>query len=418
MWHQYNEKHRFSSLQRDDLSSSFPADSQRFSLYKDGPGKSFSPNAEGNYPILRNRLFPEYGAFSVGSSSLTTSKSYQTSRTVSSQATSLEGLARKKNEFTLNDDASHFLSHRLNPSVDTTPQTTSLLPSHRSLAQGGYSFSQNAGHNDTKTKFSSDDWEPSVPFRPSYFAVFPYMSSAGSMHEIVCSTSNEHRIGDRQYKVSCHTQGASILGSSHQQEYHDPVLPGTLSPDCNADAVSIHIHNKFHESTSNKGVHPHQSDFFANETKHAGSSVAELQDSLLKEGKPVGVTQVEDVSDQNPINYSDGESHKEELKIEWSKPSNATYSDHKIDEDVQKESKALKHFRIVLIDFIKDLLRPTWHKGHLSKDAHNLIVKKSVDKVLSTLESHQIPSTKEAIHHYLSVSQPKIAKLVQVGILL
>lgn len=420
-WHQYNGKHRFSSLQRDDLSYGFPADSQRFPMYKDGPRNYVSPNTEGSYPILGNRLFPEYGSFSVGSSTLAmSSKTYQTSRTLSSKATSLEGLAGKQNEFTLNDYASPVLSHQPNPRVDTTLQTTNLLPSHQSSAWGGYSFSQNAGpcvqkcvDSDTKTKFSSDDWEPSIPFRPSYFSAFTDMSSARSVHDTVGDTCEEHPLGDRPYKVSCPTQGASILGSSHQRVYHDPVLPGTLGPEYNADIESIHIHDKFDQSTLDKGVYGHQRDFFTNETEPAGSSVAELQDSQLKEGKPDGHTRVEDVSDQNPRNYSDGASHEEELKMEWGKQSNAKCDDHKIDEDVQKESKALRHFRFVLIDFIKDLVRPTWHRGQLSKDAHNSIVKRSVDKVLSTLEPHQIPSTEEAIHHYLSVSQPKIAKLIQ-----
>jgi hypothetical protein len=63
-------------------------------------------------------------------------------------------------------------------------------------------------------------------------------------------------------------------------------------------------------------------------------------------------------------------------------------------------------------------LKPTWREGHLSKDAHNTIVKKTVEKVLSTLQPHQIPATVESIKQYLSSSQPKMAKLVEVSVLI
>lgn len=422
MWHQDNIKHSFSPFQRDDISSGFPADSQRFLMYKDGTRNYVSPNYVGSYPIPGNHLLPEHGSFSVGpNSSTTSSKIHQTSRTVSSLATSLEGLDGKQDEFMVHDYGSRIISNQPNPIVDSAPQRKSLLPSYQSSVSGAYSFSQNSGHcaqksvdSDAKTKFSSDDWEPSIPFRPSFFAAFPDMISAGSIHDTLSDSCEEHHIGDRPYNVSFPAPGASMVDSLHNQVCSDLVLTMTIGSDYNGDIESIHIHNNFHQNALDKGVYEHQRGFSTNETEHVGRSVAELQDPLPKEGKPVGHIQLEEVSDQNLGNYSDTASHKEE----WGKPSDATYDDHKIDEDVHKESKALKHFRFKLIDFIKDLVRPTWHRGQLSKDAHNFIVKKSVDKVLSTLEADQIPSTEEAMHHYLSISQPKIAKLVQVGFLL
>jgi hypothetical protein len=66
---------------------------------------------------------------------------------------------------------------------------------------------------------------------------------------------------------------------------------------------------------------------------------------------------------------------------------------------------------------VKELLKPFWHEGRLSKDAHVLIVKKSVDKVVSTLEPQQIPTTEDNAKHYVSSCRPKIAKLVQVSVL-
>uniref|UniRef100_A0A2K2APY8 Uncharacterized protein n=1 Tax=Populus trichocarpa TaxID=3694 RepID=A0A2K2APY8_POPTR len=81
--------------------------------------------------------------------------------------------------------------------------------------------------------------------------------------------------------------------------------------------------------------------------------------------------------------------------------------------DVQEESKVLRHFRSVLIDFVKELLKPTWREGHLSEDAHNTIVKKTAEKVLSSLQPHQIPAAVESIKQFLSSSQPKMTKLVE-----
>jgi hypothetical protein len=85
--------------------------------------------------------------------------------------------------------------------------------------------------------------------------------------------------------------------------------------------------------------------------------------------------------------------------------------------DVQEESKVLRHFRSVLIDFVKELLKPTWREGHLSEDAHNTVVKKTAEKVLSSLQPHQIPAAVESIKQFLSSSQPKMTKLVEVSIL-
>ncbi|KAE8715177.1 protease-related family protein [Hibiscus syriacus] len=73
----------------------------------------------------------------------------------------------------------------------------------------------------------------------------------------------------------------------------------------------------------------------------------------------------------------------------------------------------MRHFHAALVDLIKELLKPTWREGHLGKDAHNIIVKKAVDKVLGSIQPHQFPITFESAKQYLSSSQPKIARLVE-----
>eukprot|EP01018_Ginkgo_biloba_P039225 Gb_00875 [translate_table: standard] len=78
-----------------------------------------------------------------------------------------------------------------------------------------------------------------------------------------------------------------------------------------------------------------------------------------------------------------------------------------------KEMRTMKIFRTALADFVKELLKPTWREGHMSKDSFKTIVKKAVDKVAGSLQSHQIPNTQERIDQYLTSSRIKLMKLVE-----
>ncbi|XP_010245822.1 PREDICTED: zinc finger CCCH domain-containing protein 55 [Nelumbo nucifera] len=78
-----------------------------------------------------------------------------------------------------------------------------------------------------------------------------------------------------------------------------------------------------------------------------------------------------------------------------------------------KEAKGMRMFKFALVEFVKEILKPTWKEGQMSKEAHKTIVKKVVDKVTSTLQGAQVPQTQEKIDHYLSYSKAKLTKLVQ-----
>jgi hypothetical protein len=69
-------------------------------------------------------------------------------------------------------------------------------------------------------------------------------------------------------------------------------------------------------------------------------------------------------------------------------------------------------FKLALVDFVKETLKPTWKEGNLTREVHKTIVKKVVDKVTSTVEN--TPQTKEKIDIYMSYSKEKLSKLVQV----
>ncbi|KAG9458909.1 hypothetical protein H6P81_003417 [Aristolochia fimbriata] len=78
-----------------------------------------------------------------------------------------------------------------------------------------------------------------------------------------------------------------------------------------------------------------------------------------------------------------------------------------------KDTKGVRMFKFALVEFVKEMLKPTWKEGHMSKEAHKTIVKKVVDKVTGSIRGPNVPQTQEKIDSYLSHSKPKLLKLVQ-----
>ncbi|XP_051129511.1 zinc finger CCCH domain-containing protein 55-like [Andrographis paniculata] len=78
-----------------------------------------------------------------------------------------------------------------------------------------------------------------------------------------------------------------------------------------------------------------------------------------------------------------------------------------------KDDKIMRPFKNSLIEFVKELLKPTWKEGKMSREVHKTIVKKVVEKITSTIQADHIPRTQDKVDHYLSYSKPKIDKLVQ-----
>ncbi|KZV45899.1 hypothetical protein F511_35492 [Dorcoceras hygrometricum] len=62
--------------------------------------------------------------------------------------------------------------------------------------------------------------------------------------------------------------------------------------------------------------------------------------------------------------------------------------------------------------FVKDVLKPSWRQGNMSKEAFKTIVKKTVDKVSSAMKSHRIPKSQARINHYIDSSRGKLTKLI------
>lgn len=213
-----------------------------------------------------------------------------------------------------------------------------------------------------KTMFSSFDWEPSLPFRPSH-AITQNLLLKECLYDPIRDSIDQKDVRDGRMKFSHSDQGSSVKN-------------------VNAQSNSLQEEEKLLSSV------------------HAGDT---MKDNILTS------------SCDDKLKFDEARDATV-LEVDGSGKNDETDVDLKRDGHMQSESKALKYFQSALIEFVKELVKPTWREGFLSKDAHKLIVKKSVDKVLSTLEPHQIPSTGESIKLYLSSSQPKLAKLVEVSL--
>ncbi|KAL8124920.1 uncharacterized protein LOC141719243 [Apium graveolens] len=78
-----------------------------------------------------------------------------------------------------------------------------------------------------------------------------------------------------------------------------------------------------------------------------------------------------------------------------------------------KDEKEMRLFKVALVEFVKEILKPTWKEGQMSREVHKSIVKKVVDKVTGTIQAVHVPKTQEKVDQYLASSKPKLAKLVQ-----
>lgn len=276
---------------------------------------------------------------------------------------------------------------------------------------------------DYKSEISPNDWEPSVPFRPSLFIPSAILSSAGSQYDPFRDSFDLPNTKDLSSKFSIPSAGASNLNVPCQQINGDSTMSRTVARDCNGDKSSA----SFQGASNENVLVENDSQTPGKDSNTAGAEAVET--SMGGDGENETIPKADELSisthtesnskskicDGGPEN--DGSRHKKK-----NVKGNKVRKKHELDgerktEDLCKESKPMRHLRAAIIDLVKELLKPSWREGHLSKDAHKTIVKKVVDKVLGTLQPHQIPTSIESANHYLSSSQPKIGKLVEVSIL-
>ncbi|KAI9121420.1 hypothetical protein K1719_008453 [Acacia pycnantha] len=267
-----------------------------------------------------------------------------------------------------------------------------------------------------KRKISSYDWEPSVPFRPSFFITSAGISSSGDMYDPFHPCVEITNIGDGSLKASFFTHGPPIQSSSQLRTYGDCAVAGDKVEDIIDDKSSVSSHHRFYENEANKHCAPSEKDDCAHETETTARTYLNSHNGKASIGEnTVAVednikTEVEQT--ENGARYQGEGSGLKKRRVDKAQKNNEMNVDFQMDGNMQNDSKAVKIFRAALVDLVKELLKPSWQEGYLSKDAHNKIVKKSVDKVISTLQPHQIPTTIDAVNHYISSSRLKIGKLV------
>lgn len=274
--------------------------------------------------------------------------------------------------------------------------------------------------NGYKLKTRSYDWEPSVPFRPSFFITSMNVSSPGDLYDPLRDSIEIPNIGDGSLKAFL-IRGSSIQASSQVRTYDDSAAVGKHMSDLNDEKSSVSSHNKLYENEPNRSSVPRGNDCLGTKTEITSGTCENYHNGNIGVGQHAfGVEDRMETSkkrtEHDAMHHGDGSDHIKK-RVAKDDKIHEMEVDFQPDSSVHKETKALKFFRATLVDLVKELLKPFWHEGRLSKDAHVLIVKKSVDKVVSTLEPHQIPTTEDNAKHYISSCRPKIAKLVQVSVL-
>ncbi|KAG4960433.1 hypothetical protein JHK87_037066 [Glycine soja] len=410
---------------------------------------SWHPSQEKQKFPLRDNLVPE-NRFPFSASD-----NYFSSN-LSLTSTRADGMATLRNQHMYKGYTSTLLSHSPNSSLVSQFPASSMPLSQQILAQSGRSLSfsnvdskkflntdkeyltskstfsgsgSGSGREDFslvnlsrvpsypagyKSKICSYDWEPSVPFRPSFFITSMNVSSPGDLYDPLRDSIEIPNIGDGSLKASLLIHGSNIQASSQVRTYGDSAVVGKHMANLNDDKSSVSSHNKFCENEPNKNCLPREKDCLPPETEITSGTYVHYQGKMGMGQHTFEVAdnkkKERDLTECDARCHGEGSGRKKK-RVDRDKKNHEMDVDFQMDGSMQKESKALKFFRAVLIDHVKELLKPAWHEGRLSKDTHIMIVKKSVDKVVNTLEPHQIP-TIDTAKQYVSSSQVKIAKLV------
>lgn len=208
----------------------------------------------------------------------------------------------------------------------------------------------------------------------------------------------------------------------NQQPSHDGVVMSRISTYYNPFASTFDqpLSSKFSAND------PRQLSSSLNVTQAKGDQYDPLFDSIdpssasKKEGEPVGSLSLSNdefgetadagvgiVENCSPSSNQIGTPNAAEGEIE-------VYDDSKKKGKVNKgkDSRSMKLFKVALADFVKEVLKPSWRQGNMSKEAFKTIVKKTVDKVSGAMKTHQIPKSQAKIDRYIDSSQRKLTKLV------
>ncbi|KAK4769992.1 hypothetical protein SAY87_030524 [Trapa incisa] len=270
-------------------------------------------------------------------------------------------------------------------------QSPSLFSLH---GRETYSFMRSMN----KRKISPCNWEPSVPFRPS-FSISSVLPSLGNQYDPFLDSIEQPNVE------------GGVFTAAEQQISANRNVSGCE----NGHSISSQVRNP-DEQVVDKDYHVKEKDLSAEIAETAENSIVDCQiENSLPEENSLTLREISQVDEHSKTLHPSGNQPrpKKDLKDERVRNKIEKHLHESRNAEGQSESKLKRNFRVVLIDFVKALLRPCWDDGRLTKDAHNLIVKKAVDKVISTLTKEQVPTSKDSIKHYLSSSESKISKLLE-----
>lgn len=177
---------------------------------------------------------------------------------------------------------------------------------------------------------------------------------------------------------------ASGLDGASKMTLVRPLLDGQVSAGTGTTALAAHIGNDSQEPNPNKAnVLVSRPETVEADTKNANEDVGMVEN-------------------MSPENWSPGPAAEE----------TETGQEQALS---KKSSRGLKMLRSAIADHVKEVLKPTWREGYMSKEAFKTIAKKAVEKVVGNLPSHHIPKSQEKVDQFMKASRSKISKLVQVG---
>ncbi|XP_028776763.1 protein FRIGIDA-ESSENTIAL 1-like [Neltuma alba] len=263
--------------------------------------------------------------------------------------------------------------------------------------------------HDTRSPFSGSERE-GLALNGS-FGVPPHptgcRSSVEDQKDPFDSIVEVPNIGDESLKAFISSQRTPILTSSQVPTNGESVEAANQGSDLHGAKSSV--------SQPEKSCVPHEKSFVTTETDTMAATYLNCQFGRVgmglnpfEEVKSIGKEQTErDARPQVEV------TEDKKQRVDRGKKNSEMDNNLQKDAGVQIESMELRNFRFALVDHVKEILRPVWLEGDLSKDAHNMIVKKSVDKIINTLQPQQIPTNEDSIKKYLSFCQLKIVNLVK-----
>ncbi|GAA0158028.1 hypothetical protein LIER_15156 [Lithospermum erythrorhizon] len=251
------------------------------------------------------------------------------------------------------------------------------------------------------------NWEPSIPFRPSHIITQRILSGA-KICDRIHDSAEQTQMRDKfsQCEQDAFGESNNVYAKPHVK------AAGTFFPGYGSGTSFISGSNFYSKEIQKDSSNIQCVNAETTAEKQRSSLLIEKESSLNStESRTIVEADMEDVNDSEPC--TDRQSHTTLPKIDSAREDNYTDVDLKSDANAHKESKGLKIFHAALVERVKELLRHPWRDGLLRKDVYKLIVKKTVDKVISTMEPHQIPANAESIEQYFLVFNGKLTKLVE-----